>query len=813
MTLIELIIVISIMAVVAAAGSGAMITVLRTQNVAPNVLDENRGAQGLATYLAADVASTPPGSENVQPNAAPPPGCTGTVEPTSANVLRLSWTQNILGEPVTTFQVAYRYERGPAEVGTGVDWRLVRYSCTVTAPATSGTLTKVVVAKYLSEPPAGWTPGTAVPAAAVSAQAATITVRLTGVNGYTYSVTGSRLNQSAILCSAAIALSDPSPQLAAVPPAALAPPVTATVTLTGSGCGVPVLLSYDTGTTERVETVPANGVVPLVNDAVWRPGTVALTVSAGGVEVGSATLTVRGCELTVVGSPSPVGRVGGGLESPVTVSATPAAATAGLCVTPLTLRYTPNDAAGTPEESITMTPSGSDWVATIPTGGTWDAGSRLLSVQQAGADPRRFSFSLEVAPGSILPCTVTSFTTTPPAATLTAGNTLPSGGIALAATSIGSCAEPLRVGYTPVATVVTRDLTGGAGAWSLTLPDTEVWSAGTKTLTLVQANGSAVAGTPSVDVVLTSLVPPCTVAALSVAPPSVNLTAANTLGGTVTVSATTSGDCTGLKIGYPPAAGPTELALDGGPASWSVDLPSGEPWTTGAKTISLRKADGTPPAGAPTSATLTIGPAPCTVTSATASTADLTLINGGFLPLTSVTVNVTTTGECTGLRLGYTPQAAATFVPFTGGPTSWVVTLPTNQVWAAGAKTLQVQLASGAAAPGATPLPLNVQGPGCRVLGVAWSTPIEIRKGNNRLRNDEIATVTVNDAQTCSGLNLTFVPAASNPPATRLAITPGTVVQFRIDAGTTWSLGTKTYALGSSVPAWPNGTVTVVEEP
>ena len=126
-TLIEILIVLSIMGVIAGALAMTVSIVLRTAPSSEVRVDDARTIQGLVTWLPQDVDAAPPGSFNTDP-AAPWP-CNGTTPSNSFNVLTMHWTER--ADSTTNFVASYRYEFN------GSTWHILRYTCDDTSSSMS----------------------------------------------------------------------------------------------------------------------------------------------------------------------------------------------------------------------------------------------------------------------------------------------------------------------------------------------------------------------------------------------------------------------------------------------------------------------------------------------------------------------------------------------------------------------------------------------------------------------------------------------------------------------------------------------------
>jgi len=135
-TLVELLIGITILGVIMATLSAAVILILKAQKPIQARIAEAKDIAFLQTYLPVDLSSAI--SSDTTPTLQPIAGRTlpGT------NVATLTRTDGTSG----TYQVAYRYET------TGTEWVLARYEIR------GSSVQRIVVAHELAAPPIGWTP-------------------------------------------------------------------------------------------------------------------------------------------------------------------------------------------------------------------------------------------------------------------------------------------------------------------------------------------------------------------------------------------------------------------------------------------------------------------------------------------------------------------------------------------------------------------------------------------------------------------------------------------------------------------------------
>jgi prepilin-type N-terminal cleavage/methylation domain-containing protein len=138
-TLIEMLIVLTVMGTLTAVISSVIIVALRSTPSAEARVDDARGVQSLVTWLPQDVDAAPPDGFNRTPSDWP---CAGSAPSESYNVLSVRWNETAAGS--TDFAASYRYEN------TGTSWRMARYYCSGTGPVSRNNLT--------SELPTPWNP-------------------------------------------------------------------------------------------------------------------------------------------------------------------------------------------------------------------------------------------------------------------------------------------------------------------------------------------------------------------------------------------------------------------------------------------------------------------------------------------------------------------------------------------------------------------------------------------------------------------------------------------------------------------------------
>jgi Tfp pilus assembly protein PilV len=173
-TLIEILIVISIMGVLATSLALVFTTVVRLAPAAEGRDDDSRSLLSLTAYMPEDVNSTPASDPNMPLPAAGgfnfdknvSTGC--AVTNPGVNLVKLTW-QEVAGS-TTTYNASYRYE------DDGDGYRIMRYACLAGQPARPGAMSSIL-------PPineAAWTPGTG--PVIVTAHLDSVTGLIDGVN-------------------------------------------------------------------------------------------------------------------------------------------------------------------------------------------------------------------------------------------------------------------------------------------------------------------------------------------------------------------------------------------------------------------------------------------------------------------------------------------------------------------------------------------------------------------------------------------------------------------------------------------------------
>jgi prepilin-type N-terminal cleavage/methylation domain-containing protein len=132
-TLLEILIVMSILGLILGALSAAFVVIVRTTPTAEVRVDDARSTRGLATWLSHDTTSAPPydtfDAKGWIDTSAGPNDCGGA----GANIVHFTWLED--GFTATTFVANYRY------VAINGEGTVVRYSCSTSSGTTTQTLT------------------------------------------------------------------------------------------------------------------------------------------------------------------------------------------------------------------------------------------------------------------------------------------------------------------------------------------------------------------------------------------------------------------------------------------------------------------------------------------------------------------------------------------------------------------------------------------------------------------------------------------------------------------------------------------------
>ncbi|MDJ0770135.1 MAG: prepilin-type N-terminal cleavage/methylation domain-containing protein [Ilumatobacter sp.] len=127
-TLIEVVVVVTMIAVIGAVLAATFVVIARTTPASANRVDDARSLLNLTNWLPQDVGST---SESGFSRGDNPTGCDSGTVPASQGLLELQWS-----EGATTYVVNYRFVDDTADIGS-----IVRYSCLLGGPATAINMT------------------------------------------------------------------------------------------------------------------------------------------------------------------------------------------------------------------------------------------------------------------------------------------------------------------------------------------------------------------------------------------------------------------------------------------------------------------------------------------------------------------------------------------------------------------------------------------------------------------------------------------------------------------------------------------------
>ncbi len=325
-SLVELVLVISVVGVIAGTIMAGVSAVLGNEKSTMARLSEQRTIQGFATWLPADVASTPPGGLTV--GGSPVCGSGGT------QVLGMQWSENVDGS-VTTYRVSYQ------AVDVNGETHVRRHVCAGGATSTS------TLATDLPAMGGGWTPTSPPIQISYDAAARTVTVVLTQRNGDTVSLRADQYNP-------AETLPPPPPPVVLPPPPHTGPATTSTTTppttTTTSTTIAPTTTVGGPTTTDGGPTTTDGGTT--------LPPTTTLAPTT--TLPPTTTTTIPPCAVTsLVVVPNPVQKKSNDqLKDSATVTVT----TTGPCVG-LVLRYTPGSPA---LKNITMSGGPNIWTAVLP---------------------------------------------------------------------------------------------------------------------------------------------------------------------------------------------------------------------------------------------------------------------------------------------------------------------------------------------------------------------------------------------------------------------------------------------------------------
>jgi hypothetical protein len=356
--------------------------------------------------------------------------------------------------------------------------------------------------------------------------------------GYTFTVTGARVNTSATVAPPATYLNPAPPPASACTATAvavtpnpvvrnganLASALIVTATLAGV-CSPTLSISYiPSGTVVVTEPLTLSGgvwtgTIPATG-AAWSTGAKAATLVQGNGRVpggGSTNFTVQDPPCTVTAlttNPATVaqGAGGVGLTAAVTVSAT----TSGACALPLRLTYTPTAGATTLAATGTNPAS-----ATIAATTSFAPGTQTVSVAQADASAVQgtAATSFTVTPSA---CTVVALTASPSAVGQGLGGRGLAGPVTVTATLASGCATPPLLTFTPASGPVTTTMTASGTTWVAMVPAAGYdFATGPQTVSIAAA-GATTTGATTTSFTVTPWLSPCTLQSAQPAAPSQN---------------------------------------------------------------------------------------------------------------------------------------------------------------------------------------------------------------------------------------------------------------------------------------------------
>lgn len=134
-TLIEILIVMSILGLIIGSLSAAFVVIVRTSPTTEIRIDDARSTRGLATWLSHDTTSAPPYDTYDDKGWVDTSGGAGECGGGGSNIVQFSWREE--GFATTTFYANYRY------VANGAEATVIRFACSVpsASPTTSVNLT------------------------------------------------------------------------------------------------------------------------------------------------------------------------------------------------------------------------------------------------------------------------------------------------------------------------------------------------------------------------------------------------------------------------------------------------------------------------------------------------------------------------------------------------------------------------------------------------------------------------------------------------------------------------------------------------
>ncbi len=143
-TLIEVLIVITMIGFLSATLAAVFSVIVRTTPDADARVTDARSLKGLVTWIPQDMDAAPPTGFDDGPSLW---SCAGAAPTDSYNVVAMSWVE--VGDVTTGFHASYRYE-----LRNGSEWVIARYSCQDGGPAGRVNMTSELPAWSSSSPPA-----------------------------------------------------------------------------------------------------------------------------------------------------------------------------------------------------------------------------------------------------------------------------------------------------------------------------------------------------------------------------------------------------------------------------------------------------------------------------------------------------------------------------------------------------------------------------------------------------------------------------------------------------------------------------------
>ena len=777
-TLPELLVTIVIMAVVVASIAAAMIVSLKTQTAAAGTLDESHDQQRLALWLPRDMESAVQSLVDVQSGTGT--GCAGAVPGSSVNLVRFTMVDASSGA-VVTYYSSYRVE------GTAAPFQLMRYSCR----AGQAFARQLMVANL---PLAS--------SAAVTIVGAKVTMTVTtvgaGSNGLTFAVSGTA--RTPVLgggsnggTSCVMANGTLNPSSVGLSGTSLSQSVAVSITTTGTCSGLSLVFDPGLGGSRSLTLAsgPSTWTATIGAGAyTWTSGLKALVVN-GTSNNGTLTLAVGSVCTFQSGNVSP-GSSSRNTNGTLTSSLVVTVNTVGCPATPpLTVAV---DTGGGLKPAVSLTGGPDTWTVSLANNlySDWSAGSHPFTV---GGIPS----ASPTLPFTVLgPCTYVSGSASPNPATLGVGGTLASD-LVFTVNTTGACTSGITVtvktGSNPASnqTVLLAETPAGSGVWQGTVTAAQFtsWTAGVgKPVTVI--NNTTNVGSFTLDVQVG-----CAFASATTTPNPATVAANGTLTSALGFSVTTSGPCSGLSLSFPTATSDTKtVTLTNSAANtWTASVAAAayNTWTVGTKAATVTGAAGG-------SFSFAVQNPPCTYVTGSLTPTTTKIADAAGHLTAGFTVNVTTSGVCSGLTVSLPTTVAGSSVALSGSGSSWTATVgPSDFTWTAGTKTLTVN--------GTTTTPtltLTIQ-PACTATGGAAnpsSVYLSVTPGNTLAGPLTLSATTTG---TCGALTATFTPGAQGSVQT-LPLTESPAgsgnwsLTIAANQFSTWNAGTKPVTINATIP-------------